>query len=1006
MPATTPARDQNRSRMKPVYVVLVFSSALLTSVSHAWAEGDAVSFEKTVAAILIKNCLGCHNPSDPKGTLDLSQKQAILKGGDSGPAAVSGKPDESFLIERVADGSMPPEGKGKRLTKQEIETLARWIKAGVSWPKGRVLSSLELTTDKRAGADWWSLQPIAESTVPQVKNSQWLETPIDAFVLSELEEREIQPSPLATKRTLIRRATLDLLGLPPTPTEIDRFLADDRPDAYSRLIDRLLASPRYGERWGRHWLDVVRYTESDGFEHDKFRPHAWRYRDYVIDSFNADKPYNRFVTEQLAGDVLQPVTRGGLVATGFLVAGPWDEVQYVAASQTERKRAHEEQMAEILGTISQTFFAMTVDCARCHDHKFDPFPQTDYYSMKAAFDGVDHSQGRTVGNRSILTAAEKQQRAADIAPVNQKIKQLQSQIAAIENQLPQPATLADPKRISESLVPGKFDKALNTKVNTASLPSRSVYHEPPFTVECFAKLNSKAAFNVLVANNLKSSAAHWEIYSFAGEGDFSAYLPGYKPNTVRSGVNITDGKFHYLAMQFDGKQLRLYVDAKLVKEETLTRQAGTNDVGRLYFGGYPPHKIGCDGVLDEVRISRGIRSVNGVPPGPLAADEETLGLWRFDKLENNQFANFVPAQSGKDARQLNAERQALSAHLQQIQQELKSHVIPLAYVGYRNQPPPTHLLLRGDLKTPGPEVIAAGFSAIKKPSPNFGLSSKSAEGSRRLKFAEWATSLEHPLTARVIVNRVWQYHFGKGLVKTPSDFGFNGGLPSHPELLDWLATDFVRHGWSIKHLHRRIMQSAAYQQSSAGNQRAAELDPDNRFLWKFSPRRLEGETVRDVLLAVSEELNHQIGGPSFQPFTVTVFNTHFYHLFDSEKSQYNRRTVYRANVMTGRSPLLDAFDCPAPSISAPKRRSTTTPQQALALMNDSFVLRQAERLATRTQETVGEDLGEQVQHIYRRAIGRMPTKHEVADMVTLIKEHGLKTACWVVMNSSEFLYLK
>jgi hypothetical protein len=263
-----------------------------------------------------------------------------------------------------------------------------------------------------------------------------------------LEERGIQPAQPATKRTLIRRATLDLLGLPPTPAEIDRFLADDRPDAYARLVDRLLVSPRYGERWGRHWLDVVRYTESDGFEHDKFRPHAWRYRDYVIDSFNADRPYNRFVTEQLAGDVLQPITRGGLVATGFLVAGPWDEVQYVAASQTERKRAHEEQMAELLGTISQTFFAMTVDCARCHDHKFDPFPQVDYYSMKAVFDGVDHSQGRTVSNRSILTAAEKQQHADAIAPINQKIKRLQSQIAAIENQLPQPATLADVNRIS------------------------------------------------------------------------------------------------------------------------------------------------------------------------------------------------------------------------------------------------------------------------------------------------------------------------------------------------------------------------------------------------------------------------------------------------------------------------------------------------------------------------------------------------------------------------------
>jgi hypothetical protein len=992
--------------MKPNLIVVCFFVLLLTAVACAAAQGDAFPFEDSVAPILIKNCLGCHNPSDPKGELDLSRKKTLLNGGDSGPAAVSGKPGESYLIERVTDRSMPPEGEGRPLTGDEVDALTRWIKSGISWPTGRVLSSTELTTDKRAGGDWWSLQPIARPAAPQVNDAIWLTTPIDAFILSKLEAQQLHPAQPAMQRTLIRRATFDLLGLPPTPAMTDGFCADDRPDAYGRLIDRLLASPRYGERWGRHWLDVVRYTESDGYEHDKFRPHAWRYRDYVIDSFNADKPYNRFVTEQLAGDVLQPITRDGLIATGFLVAGPWDEVQYVAASQTERKRAHEEQMEEILGTISQSVFAMTVNCARCHDHKFDPIPQADYYSMKAVFDGVEHSQGRTAGNRPIFTTAEEQQHAATIAPINEKIKRLQSQIAAVENQLPRPATLANVKRLPESLVPGKQGNALNAKLNTASLPSRGDFHEPPFTIECFAKLNSKDAFNVLVANNLKSSAAHWEIYSFAGAGDFSVYLPGYKPDTVRSGVDITDGQFHYLVMQFDGKQLRLYVDAKLVKEETLTRQADMKEVGHLYLGGYPPQNIGCDGVLDEVRISRGLRTVTGIPQGPFSADEATLGLWRFDKIEDSQFANYCPTQSEKNGKQLNAKRQALSKQLQVTQQELKSHVIPQAYLGYRRQPPRTHVLLRGDLKTPGQEVVAAGFSAVGNPIPRFGLSSESPEGMRRLKFAEWATSSEHPLTARVIVNRVWQYHFGNGLVKTPSDFGFNGGLPSHPELLDWLATDFIRSGWSIKHLHRRIMLSATYRQSSAINERAAELDPDNRFHWKFSPRRLEGEAIRDALLAVSDELNETIGGPSFQPFTVTVFNTHFYHLFDSERPEFNRRTLYRANVMTGRSPVLDALDCPTPSISDPRRRTTITPQQALALMNDSFVIRQAERCATRIREQVGDDLNQQVQHIYQEAISRSPTPNEAAEMTTLVKQHGLKTACWVLMNSSEFLYLK
>src|SRR5262249_17466442 len=361
--------------------------------------------------------------------------------------------------ERVAEGSMPPKKAGSRLAKTEVDQLRAWVQAGANWPEGRVLSLFELTTDRRAGYDWWSLQPLTQSAAPIVRNGAWPRNVSDFFILNKLEARGLEPASETDRVTFLRRAKFDLLGLPPTLEEIDAFTADRSCDAYEKLIDRLLASPHYGERWGRHWLDVVRFGESDGFENDKLRDHAWRYRDYVIQSFNSDKPYPQFIKEQLAGDVVSPPSRDGVIATGFLVAGPWDEIQNVGKSKLERQRAHEEQMEELVAAVSQTFLGLTANCARCHDHKFDPIPQTDYYRMKAVFEGVDHAEVKTSGvvergNMPFFTPEETHAQERLVAPLRARLQTLQQEVAKLDDALPGDATLqpGDPNL----LVEGRF----------------------------------------------------------------------------------------------------------------------------------------------------------------------------------------------------------------------------------------------------------------------------------------------------------------------------------------------------------------------------------------------------------------------------------------------------------------------------------------------------------------------------------------------------------------------
>jgi hypothetical protein len=972
----------------------------------AVAQSGNASFEREVVPLLLKSCLGCHNSADKKGGFDLSTAKGAFEAGEDGVRIIASKPAESLLLERLVDGSMPPEGKQPRPTARQIKSIREWIAGGARWPNNRVLSRYEVSTDSWAGRDWWSLQPLRmQQPPPAVQNMNWVHNQIDQFILAGLEAKSLQPSQSVDRRQFLRRTSFDLLGLPPSPEAVEHFEQDTAPDAVDRMVEQLLASPHYGERWGRYWLDVIGFTESDGFEHDKFRPHAWRYRDYVIDSFNADLSYRQFVRQQIAGDVLPEPTRHSIAGTGFLVSGEWDEVQNVGASKSEMRRAHEEQIAELVGTVTGTFLGLTVNCCRCHDHKFDPLPQTDYYRIKAVFDGVDHRGGKNDdGSRSILPKDKIRQLELAKVPLNRQRDALKADLARIRQLLPGDAVPSKGSRPVDTLVDGRHGQALNAAHTQATLPSKTVYHQPPLTIECWALARSQDNFNVFVANNLKSSGEHWELYSFSGKGDFSVYMPGYEPATIRSNVVITDGRWHYLAMQFDGSSVRMYVDGRQVKHQLVTRKGKPGPLGTLDFGGYTSGPVGCDGAVDDVRISNTIRPINQVVPAPFTVDKQTVGLWTFDTLRAGRLADLSRV-TEKSARQ-DAERRTrqLTKQLQAIETQLGSLVHPMGYIGFRHQPEATYVLLRGDIKSRGPRVVPRGLSVFPGLPGDLQLTFDAPEAERRLKFADWITDRANPLTARVIVNRIWQFHFGNGLVKTASDFGFNGGKPTHPRLLDWLANELIRTGWSLKHIHRLIISSATYRQSTLLNKRAAAIDADNQLLWRFTPRRLDAEVIRDTMLDISGALDRKMRGPSFQPFTVTVFNTHFYHLFDSPKPEFNRRTVYRANVITGRDPLLDCFDCPSPSVATPRRRTTITPTQALALMNNSFVLRQSRLFAARVKESAGEDVVEQIDRAFQLALTRQPTRQEHAQMLTLIREHDLSSACWVLLNSSEFLY--
>lgn len=998
--------------MRSIATILICLT-LLIAAGRAGADEPKNAFFADRIKPILTLCAECHAGADAEGGLDLTTRKAALQGGKSGSALRPGDAT-SLLLTKVVAQKMPPK---KPLSAAQIADLRKWVADGAVWDD--TIRPGEKKTLAHAGLDWWSLQPVKRPPVPPVKNPGWVRTPVDAFILARLEKDGLKPTPEADRAKLLRRATFDMHGLPPTPEEIDAFVNDKAPDAWDKVIDRLLASPRYGERWGRQWLDVARFGESNGFEYDKIRDHAWPYRDYVIRAFNEDKPYADFVKEQLAGDVLG--TPDGIVGSGFLVCGAYDDVGAMAPSPGVRARSREEMMEELVGTVSQTFLGLTLNCARCHDHKFDPLTQTDYYRVRAVFEGV------YPGNRSVYTAEQQRILTAEAEKKRQAIATLEKQLTRLEDNAR--------ARVARTEVPPGEKSPLPTARWTFAKDGIVEQGQPGATLEGGAVirrgrlvLDGKTAF-------LRTEALDRPLSARTLEAWVTLANLNQRGGGVLS-IETADGQV-FDALVFGERQPGHWIagsngyvrsrdlggEAETAKPDELIHLAATyGEDGRiavyrngvLYGAAYTPFPKPITFPAQGARFLLGKRHTGG--GNPYFAGEIAEARYYDRALTGEEVAasfkagpNIIPLGELLKA-MLDSERET---HARLTEELTKARAMAVTtfkaqqvYAVTPKQPPgPTRLLQRGDLEQPREVVAPGGVAALTSP-PAFELAADAPEGERRRRFAEWVVHPENPLTARVLVNRIWHGHFGRGLVGTPNDFGFNGERPSHPELLDWLAADFVAKGGSIKELHRLILRSAVYRQGATFQAEAAKQDAEARLLWRFPPRRLEAEAVRDAMLFTSGQLNETRGGPGFRPFTTKSFNSYFYDLTDPISPEFNRRTIYRIVVHSAKDPFLDAFDCPDPGTKTPKRSITTTPQQALGLMNNAFVWRQADALTVRVRKEAGDDVTGQTQRVFRLLLGREARADEVGPAGELVKMHGLRHLCWVLYNSSEYLYLR
>ncbi len=756
---------------------------------------EAIVFLRDVAPIFEQHCVSCHKSSDPNGDFDLTHAEGAFNANEKPPVVIANKPAESLLLEMISGDQPEMPQDADPLSAGQVAKIKRWIEQGAPWP-----AEIVLVDKSVADTDWWSLNPLIKPALPQLDelDSEWVRTPVDTFVLAMLREQGLSPSPEADRRTLLRRLYFDLVGLPPTPEEIDAFEKDTNPQAYEQLVERLLASKRYGERWARHWLDIVHYGDTHGFDKDKVRDNAWPYRDYVIRAFNDDKPYDRFVREQLAGDAFNPDETDGIVALGFIAAGPFDWVGQieVGAETIEKKRVRNLDRDDMVRNTIETFCSATVGCARCHDHKFDPFTAHDYYSLQAVFASVDRAD-----------------RQYDIDP----------------------------------------------------------------TVEA-----SRASL-------------------LAKRKDLSSQIKANKDSEKSNTEQLSD-------------------------------------------------------------LQKSLEAVN--------AELEALPKQEFVFAATTSFAGtgqFQPTQG---------------------------------------KPRPVHLLQRGSVTSPLQQVQPGTIRSLSHLNSQFPTGDEIPAGANRAALAEWILDAQNPLTWRSIVNRIWQYHFGRGLVDTPSDFGRMGTLPTHPQLLDWLAATFRDEGRSIKELHRLIVNSATYRQSSTHNEKHAKIDRSNRYLWRMNRRRLDAESLRDAMLVVAGKMDFKMYGPGYRAFGFEDDHSprYKYEEYDPDDPSSHRRTIYRFIVRSAPDPFMETLDCADPSVLVARRNETLTPLQALALLNNHFVVTMAENFALRVNQP-GDSTIDQIASATRLALGREPTPQETQLLTDIVSKHGLSNACRLIFNTNEFIFI-
>jgi hypothetical protein len=978
------------------------------------APAPANAFDRTIAPLLAQHCLDCHSGTKAKGKLDLTREKAVLKGGKHGPAVVPGKPADSVLWERVDAGEMPPK---HPLSAADKKTLKDWIVAGARWGDGPI-DPFRYTTGKRAGYDWWSLRPIQRPERPAVKHAAWPRNAIDAFVLARLEQAELSPSPEADRRTLMRRLSYDLLGLPPSPEEVAVFVADRRPDAYERLVDRLLASPHYGERWARHWLDVVRFGESGGFERNDPRQNAWPYRIWVVSALNADLPYDTFCRLQIAGDVLEPSNAAAFHATGFLVAGIHNTV--VPANKIAQETAFHDELEDLVGSVGQTFLGLTVNCARCHDHKFDPISAKDYYRLASALSGVKHGEREVViqPNRAALDMLQAQRVSFDKRLATLEEPARQAVLAERKKgQTPQPAP---PPPIAA------WDFRESGKDRVGALHVRT-FGAARLTPDGLV-VDGKTGFarSVPIDRDLRARTLEaWvklDNLSQRGGGALSLQTPdGLVFDAIVFGERDpgqwmagSDGFRRTASFMGPAEQA---AKARTV-HVAIVYQADGTIAG--YRDGKPYGKPYRSAALVPFQAGKAVAAF-GIRHEPAGGNKMLAGIVVQARLYDRALtADEVAASAGNSAAVTEAEllvrlsptaratrdelrrgRDTVAARIAVLRGQQISFTV---YTAVPSQPTPMRVMHRGQVTEPGEVVAPAGIAALAGPPADFGLSPNAPEGQRRVKLADWLTHRDNPLFARVMVNRLWHYHFGIGLVETPNDFGFNGGRPSHPELLDWLASEFTARDYRLKDMHRLIVTSAAYRQASAPRPAAIAKDADGRLLWRKKPARMEGEALRDSLLAVTGLLNRELGGKGFSDYQqIANSGTMYYDPIDPVGHAFHRRSIYRFQPRGASPGLLDAFDCPDPAAATPRRNATTTPLQAMTLWNGGFALRMAEALAQRIEREYPRDTALQAARVYQLMLQRSPSATERDRAVRLTDAHGLTALCRAMLNSNEFL---
>ena len=861
---------------------LVFAGSLLAlgqpdPLRAEDASAEVAFFEQHVRPLLIEHCYECHADQEQSGGLRLDSQAAWQAGGDSGPVIVAGDPERSRLIEAVRytnlDLQMPPEGK---LSSAQIAALEAWVARGAvdprqaSPPSDEAPASLASGMSLDEGRQFWSMQAVGQPPIPPTQAANWPATAVDAFLLAELEAHQLAPAPPADRRGLIRRASLDLIGVPPTPEEIEAFVSDPSPDAFSTVVERLLASPLYGQRWGRHWLDVARYADSNGLDENLAFGNAWRYRDYVVDAFNDDKPFDRFLVEQLAGDLLPSVTDETLTATGFLMLGA------KVLAEPDRDKLFMDTVDEQVDTTGKAFLGMTFGCARCHDHKFDPIRQADYYALAAIFKSTQTFDGTSLG-------AIKHWHEHPRADASQR-EQLQ-----------------------------------------------------PVEAEIAAKKKAASDFKAQAMSRLRSEALEKapEYFAAASCCDPQAGLNAVRP--IAEEYELHPRILHHLR-----RQLELRRDVAPLAEW---------------------HTLVASGAEPQA-IAEHFRQLRQATPAEGAAAESTAPAQLLEALLPKLLV--VPVQP-----EFAFDPQTLEAYYALMEQAriAESHAPDLpSIMGVRDGTVLTSLPIhiRGSHRNLGPPV-ARGFPAVMAGTASQMIFPRWSSG--RLELAQWMASGQHPLTARVYVNRVWRWHFGRGLVATTENFGALGERPSHPQLLDWLARYFVESGWSTKQLHRLLMSSRAYQMASShpDEERARAVDPENRLLWKFRRQRMEAEQLRDAVLAVAGRLDYQLGGKM-----VPLRNRQF--VFDHTSRDYTqytslRRALYLPVIRNNIYTLLEQFDFPDATMPTGHRQMTVVAPQALLMLNDELVMDAAYSLAGRVCQAASQ-VGQRVDWAYQITLGR------------------------------------